>query len=127
MDDKYLSEIGPLSLLLPVVFSLLYLSHRPFVLIRLPLSIHCLPSQFGVTMDALNKAQLDGVLPGLRGVAGVASRMDIDMRLHSLPDTFNLFSLALIDLMGDTDSSKMMGYYQIAGQFRLKDECAKQC
>jgi tyrosinase len=60
-------------------------------------------------MDALNKAQQDGVVLGLKNVAGVVQRMDIDKLLHDLPDTFNLFCLALIDLMNDTDSSKIMG------------------
>lgn len=78
-------------------------------------------------MDALNKAQLDIVLLGLRGVAGVASSMDIDLLLHSLPDTFNLFCLALIDhTMSDTDSSEILDYYQIAGQSLLKSKRAKQ-
>lgn len=60
-------------------------------------------------MDALRKAQSDGVVIGLKQVASVATRMDIDQLLHDLPDTFNLFALALIDLMNDPDSSKLMG------------------
>ena len=66
-------------------------------------------------MDAINKAQQDGVVIGLKNVAGVGQRMEIDKLLHDLPDTFNLFCLALSDLMNDPDSSKIMGYYQIAG------------
>ncbi|KAK3717680.1 hypothetical protein LTR37_005747 [Vermiconidia calcicola] len=65
-------------------------------------------------MDALNQAQKDGVVVGLKAVAGVAPRLDIDKFLNDLPDTFNLFCLALYDLMNDTDSTKIMGYYQIA-------------
>ena len=56
-------------------------------------------------MDAINQAQKDGVVLGLKAVAGVAQRMDIDKLLHDLPDTFNLFCLALIDLMNDTEDS----------------------
>ena len=66
-------------------------------------------------MDALNQAQKDGVVLGLKNVAGFAQRMDIDKLLHDLPDTFNLFCLALTALMNDPDSTKLMGYYQIAG------------
>ena len=66
-------------------------------------------------MDALNQAQQDGVVLGLKNVAGVVPRMDIDKLLVELPDTFNLFCLALNSLMNDPDSSQLMGYYQIAG------------
>ena len=66
-------------------------------------------------MDALNKAQQDGVVLGLKAVAGVAPRMDIDKLLHDLPDTFNLFCLAMIDLMNDTDSTKIMGCKSATG------------
>lgn len=66
-------------------------------------------------MDALNQAQKDGVVLGLKGVAGVAQRMDIDKLLHDLPDTFNLFCLALIDLMSDTDSSDISRYTEWKG------------
>lgn len=64
-------------------------------------------------MNALNQAQQDGVVLGLKNVAGVAQRLDIDVLLKTQPDAFNLFCLALIDLMSDPDSSKIMGYYQI--------------
>ena len=66
-------------------------------------------------MDALNQAQIDGVVIGLEAVAGVVPRMDIDKLLLEQPDTFNLFCLTLNSLMNDPDSTKLMGYYQIAG------------
>lgn len=70
-------------------------------------------------MDALNEAQRHGVVIGLKNVAGVAQRLDIDKFLLELPDTFNLFCLALSDLMNDPDSSDLMGYYQLAGMHGL--------
>ena len=66
-------------------------------------------------MDQLNKAQKDGVVVGLKAVAGVVPRLDIDKLLIEAPDTFNLFCLALADLMSADDNGNIMGYYQIAG------------
>jgi tyrosinase len=65
-------------------------------------------------MDKLNQAQKDGVVVGLKDVAGVVPRLDVDQLLLQEPDTFNLFLLALQSLQED-DSSNIMGYYQIAG------------
>ena len=65
-------------------------------------------------MDALNQAQRDGVVIGLKDVAGVVPRLDVDQLLLQEPDTFNLFLLALQNLQQE-DTSDIMGYYQIAG------------
>lgn len=67
-------------------------------------------------MDKLDQAQRDGVVIGLKDVAGVVSRRDIDWLLLNEPDTFNLFLIALQRLQDEPDSSKIMGYYQIAGK-----------
>ena len=65
--------------------------------------------------DELLKAQENGVVIGLGGVTGVVARLDIDEMLLTKPDTFNLFLLALRDLQEDPDTTKPMGYFQIAG------------
>lgn len=63
----------------------------------------------------LEQAHQQGIVLGLKGVAGVKPRYDIDVFLLKYPDTFNLFCLALGELMNDSDTTKIMGYYQIAG------------
>src|SRR5437667_1835005 len=68
-------------------------------------------------MDKLKEAQKAGVVVGLADVAEVVPRLDIDELLLREPDTFNLFLLALQELQNDTNSSKIMGYYQVAGMF----------
>lgn len=65
--------------------------------------------------DDLLEAQQTGVVLGLGGVSGVVARLDIDELLLKKPDTFNLFLLALRDLQEDPDTTKPMGYFQIAG------------
>ena len=65
--------------------------------------------------DDLLKAQENGLVIGLGGVTGVVTRLDIDELLLTKPDTFNLFLLALRDLQEDPDTTKPMGYFQIAG------------
>ena len=62
-------------------------------------------------------AQKRGVVIGLRGVTGVVERLDIDELLLKRPDTTNLFLLALRDLQEDPETTKPMGYFQIAGSF----------
>ena len=69
-------------------------------------------------MDRLRQATRDGVVVGLREVAGIEPRRDIDWLLLNQPDTFNLFLLALKELQDDPDSEKLMGYYQIAGKLQ---------
>ena len=63
----------------------------------------------------LQDAHDHGVVLGLKKVAGVVPRLDIDELLLLEPDTFNLFVLAFEDLKKD---DKAMGYFQIAGSCR---------
>ena len=64
------------------------------------------------SLKELDKAQADGIVLGLRKVAGVVPRLDIDVLLHQEPDASNLFLLAFEDLKKDDG---IMGYFQIAG------------
>jgi len=66
-------------------------------------------------MEALNQAHRDGVVKGLKDVAGVADRLDVDELLVKHPETFNLFCLALSELMSEPESKDTMGYFQLAG------------
>ena len=77
-------------------------------------------------MSILDKAYKDGVVVGLRDVADVAPRLDIDVLLLNHPDTFNLLLIALMELKGGDvpwtidDGFKVkkddkMSYYQLAG------------
>ncbi|KAJ4248373.1 hypothetical protein NW762_012703 [Fusarium torreyae] len=83
-------------------------------------------------MDKLNQAHQQGVVLGLRDVAGVGERLDIDVMLMKQPDTFNLFLIALMELQGkrvpwkiDPDysftSEDIMSWFQIAGIHGLPD------
>ncbi|KAH6664723.1 hypothetical protein B0J14DRAFT_706472 [Halenospora varia] len=65
-------------------------------------------------MEALKKAQQEGVILGLRDVANVIPRLDIDVLLLNEPDTFNLFLLALSSIQ-TKKPEEIMGYYQVAG------------
>lgn len=56
----------------------------------------------------------DGLVVGLRAVAGLAERLDIDVLMDRYPLTFNLFLLALAKLKDDPTK---MGYFQIAGMY----------
>lgn len=77
-------------------------------------------------MDKLNKAHEQGVVLGLRDVAGVGERLDIDVMLMTQPDTFNLFLIALMELQGTKvpwnidpgysfTSKDIMSWFQLAG------------
>ncbi|KXJ86569.1 hypothetical protein Micbo1qcDRAFT_208983 [Microdochium bolleyi] len=77
-------------------------------------------------MDQLNEAHKQGVVLGLRDVAGVVDRVDIDVMLLEQPDTFNLFLIALMEIQGkevpwttDADhtftSENPLSFFQIAG------------
>jgi hypothetical protein len=72
-------------------------------------------------MDHLQKAQSNGVVLGLKAVAGVVPRLDIDELLLQEPDAFNLFVLAFSELKSD---NKIMGYFQIAGASRCRNLCS---
>ncbi|KPM45160.1 hypothetical protein AK830_g1416 [Neonectria ditissima] len=76
-------------------------------------------------MDKLNQAHKQGVVLGLRDVAGVGERLDIDVMLMTQPDTFNLFLIALMELQGKKmpwnidagysfTSKDIMSWFQIA-------------
>ena len=65
-------------------------------------------------MDTLKQAHNDGVLLGLKNVAGVVPRLDVDVMLMTQPDTFNLFLLALRVLQNDGLSKDKNGYYELA-------------
>lgn len=67
-------------------------------------------------MEALKKAQQEGVILGLRDVANVIPRLDIDVLLLNEPDTFNLFLLALSSIQ-TKKPEEIMGYYQVAGLY----------
>jgi len=51
---------------------------------------------------------------GLREVAGVVPRRDIDELLFNEPDTFNLFVLAF-DALQNAPPTDIMSFFQIAG------------
>ena len=65
-------------------------------------------------MDKLKNAHKDGVVLGLREVAGVVPRRDIDELLFNEPDTFNLFVLAF-DALQNAPPTDIMSFFQIAG------------
>ena len=66
------------------------------------------------TMDALKEAHNDGVVLGLKDVAGVLPRLDVDVMLITQPDTFNLFLLALRVLQNDNLNKDKNGYFELA-------------
>lgn len=61
---------------------------------------------------SLDKAQQDGFVIGLAGLGSPVARREIDDLMRNDPDCFNLFVLALRNVM--KDKSKI-GYFQIAG------------
>ena len=67
----------------------------------------------------LQKAHAKGVVLGLKDVAGVVPRLDIDVLLFKHPKTFNLFMLAFDELQRKSGSEDKMGYFQIAGMDTL--------
>lgn len=77
-------------------------------------------------MSLLDKAHKDGVVVGLKEVAGVAPRLDIDVLLLTKPKVFNLLLIALMELKGDpvtwaidddfkVPRSDKMSYFKLAG------------
>lgn len=75
-------------------------------------------SVFDQKFAELKKAHEKGIIVGLRNIAGVAFRLDIDVLLTQQPDTFNLFLIALDELQNEP-ASNIMGFYQIAGAYNL--------
>lgn len=66
-------------------------------------------------LQALQKAQEKGIVVGLKDVANIVPRLDIDVLLVQKPQTFNLFILAFDKLQRESTSTDKMGYFQIAG------------
>lgn len=77
-------------------------------------------------MSILDKAHKEGLVVGLKEVAGVAPRIDIDLLLLNHPDIFNLLLIALKELKGEdvpwpidkdfeVKKDDKMSFYQIAG------------
>lgn len=66
-------------------------------------------------LQALQKAHEKGIVVGLRDVANIVPRLDIDVLLVQKPQTFNLFILAFDKLQRESSSTDKMGYFQIAG------------
>lgn len=88
-------------------------------------------------MDNLNQAHKDGVVLGLKEVAQVTPRQDIDVLLRYHPDTFNLLLIALLELKGQdvpwtipddfkVTASDKLSYYQIAGKTSQLDIAASR-
>ena len=66
-------------------------------------------------LQALQRAHAKGIVVGLKDVAGIVPRLDIDVLLVQQPQTFNLFILAFDKLQRESSSTEKMGYFQIAG------------
>ena len=66
-------------------------------------------------LQALQRAHEKGIVVGLKDVANVVPRLDIDVLLVQKPQTFNLFILAFDKLQRESSSTEKMGYFQIAG------------
>ena len=66
-------------------------------------------------LQALQKAHEKGIVVGLKDVANIVPRLDIDVLLFQKPQTFNLFILAFDKLQRESSSTEKMGYFQIAG------------
>ena len=66
-------------------------------------------------LQELIEAQNKGIVVGLRDIAGIVPRLDIDVLLHDFPKTFNLFILAFDELQRKSNIDDKMGFFQIAG------------
>ncbi|EGP85593.1 uncharacterized protein MYCGRDRAFT_94308 [Zymoseptoria tritici IPO323] len=66
---------------------------------------------------SIESAQKDGVVVGLKDVSGVQPRLEIDDLMVNHPDVFNLFILALQQIMQDesTGVQNKMNYFEVAG------------
>ncbi|KJX93717.1 tyrosinase precursor like protein [Zymoseptoria brevis] len=65
----------------------------------------------------IESAQKDGVVVGLKHVSGVQPRLEIDDLMVNHPDVFNLFILALQQIMQDESDGvqNKMNYFEVAG------------
>lgn len=79
-------------------------------------------------MNTLDDAYQKGLVVGLRDVAGVVPRLDIDELLLKHPDTFNLLLIALKELKGEVvpwqvpaefkiTKDNKLSFFQIAGTY----------
>jgi hypothetical protein len=68
-------------------------------------------------VQALRAKHAQGLVIGLKNVAGSVDRKDVDVLLSEDQDTFNLFILALRNLQYDPElSTSLMSYFEIAGK-----------
>lgn len=70
---------------------------------------------------SIESAQKDGVVVGLKDVSGVQPRLEIDDLMVNHPDVFNLFILALQQIMQDesTGVQNKMNYFEVAGRLSI--------
>ena len=71
---------------------------------------------FSNAMEALLHAHQNSVVMGLKDVAGVVQRMEIDDFIISKPDSFNLYMLALTEMQKEDYHKNPMSYNQIGGK-----------
>ncbi|KAI0126190.1 hypothetical protein BJ170DRAFT_685428 [Xylariales sp. AK1849] len=71
-------------------------------------------ANFDQKLKALEAAHKQGIVVGLKEVAGVAPRLDIDVLIKENPKAFNLFLIAF-ELLKQDPRSDIMGFFQIAG------------
>lgn len=76
-------------------------------------------------LKTLQDAQANGVVLGIKDIAGVGLRREIDDLLLNDPDVFNLYIMALKDLMRDEQGSNMFGWYRLAGLFPCLFACSE--
>ncbi|KAF5588390.1 tyrosinase precursor (monophenol monooxygenase) [Fusarium pseudocircinatum] len=78
-------------------------------------------------MDNINKAHDEGAVIGLREVAGVGERLDIDVMLMTQPDTFNLFLIALMELQDMKQTNKEITWTPDPGYSFTSDDIMSWC
>lgn len=92
-------------------------SYSSVLLALLTLHKHTMAKLDRQKFDSLKTQHKSGLIVGLKDVAGVKDRLDIDVLLKRNPKTFNLFLQALQHLK-DMKKSEIMSYYQIAGRYK---------
>lgn len=70
---------------------------------------------------SIESAQEDGVVVGLKDISGVQPRLEIDDLMVNHPDVFNLFILALQQIMQDESNGAQnkMNYFEVAGRLPI--------
>ncbi|KAI0482566.1 hypothetical protein GGR56DRAFT_620540 [Xylariaceae sp. FL0804] len=66
-------------------------------------------------LQALREANNAGLVKGLKDVAGIKQRTDIDVMIRDKPDSFNLFLLALEEIQRPDHKPSIMRYAEISG------------